>query len=213
MKCRNKAFMKNFPIRYYHVILIMSCFIYTIQGSGGIWLNSNDSSTTFQSIKLTKTSNPANQTEIYQGRIGETSGDIYIYGYHRNDTTYSFIARMTDSFSYVWYKLYTPRGSFYTFDVSPTEDFFYFWDYAGNTSSEFRLYKGDATNGDIVLSFNLTSFWTEYKAYIGITPSNDALYMNTDSYESNTTHKLIIMRYHSISNQTFFTNFALNLLL
>ena len=56
------------------------------------------------------------------------------------------------------------------------------------------MYKGDASTGEIVLSFNLTSFWVEYKANIDITPSNDALYINTDSFSSDTAHKLIIMR-------------------
>ena len=56
------------------------------------------------------------------------------------------------------------------------------------------MFKGDASTGEIVLSFSLTSFWTDYAANIGITPSNDALYMNTDSFGANTTHGLIIMR-------------------
>ena len=56
------------------------------------------------------------------------------------------------------------------------------------------MLKGDASTGEIVLSFSLTSFWTDYAANIGITPSNDALYMNTDSLGSSTTHRLLIMR-------------------
>ena len=127
-------------------------------------------------------------------RFGAISGSIYTYGTHYNDTTYSFIARLTESFSYVWYKLYTPRGSYYTFDVSPTEDFYYFLDLATNSNTDLILYKCDASNGDMVLSFSLTSVWTEYKANIGITPSNDALYMNTKTTGSNATHKLLIMR-------------------
>ena len=101
---------------------------------------------------------------------------------------------MTDSFSYVWYKLFAPEGSYDTFDVSPTEDFFYFWEFNGHGDFELRLYKGDASTGDIVFSFNLTSFSTDFQSYISITPSNDALYMNTDSLDSDTAHDLIIMR-------------------
>ena len=107
---------------------------------------------------------------------------------------YTFVARLKDDFSYVWYKLSEPVSSYYAFDVSPTEDYFYFWDLAYNSNSDLRLYKGDASTGEIVFSFNLTSFWTEYKSNIGITPSNDALYMNADSPSSSTTNKLIIMR-------------------
>ena len=73
-----------------------------------------------------KTSNPANQTYFLRGRLGATSGDIYAFGHHKNGTTYTFVARLNNDFSYVWYKLSAPEGSYYTFDVSPTEDFFYF---------------------------------------------------------------------------------------
>ena len=127
-------------------------------------------------------------------KIGETSGDTYTYGTYNNGTTYTFIARLTSSFSYVWYKLYIPRGSSFSFDVSPTEDFFYYLEKAENTNDNLRLCKCDASNGNMVFSFSLTSFWTEQNAHIGITPSNDALYINTDSFDTNTTHRLLIMR-------------------
>ena len=168
--------------------------IYTTQGSGGLWLNSDANSTTFQSIKLSNTAALANDTYLLRGRLGATSGDIYTYGTYYNTTTYSFIARLNSSFSYVWYKFYTPQGSFKTFDVSPTEDFFYFFESSFGSTDNPRLYKGDALTGEIVFSFNLTLFKTDDSANIDITPSNDALYMNTDSLGSNTTHKLLIMR-------------------
>ena len=175
--------------------IILACFTYTAQWSGGLWLNSDANSTTFQSIKFTNTADPANQTYFFTGILGETSGDIYTHGWYNNGTWYSFITRIAHDFSFVWYKLYTPQGSVNAFDISPTEDFFYFLKFSTDTNADLRLYKGDAENGAIVLTFDITSFQGESQANIEIIPSNDALYINTDSFASDSSSQgLIIMR-------------------
>ena len=46
-----------------------------------------------------------------------------------------------------------------------------------------------------MLTFDITSFQGESQANIEVTPSNDALYLNTDSFASDSSSQgLIIMR-------------------
>ena len=92
----------------------------------------------------------------------------------------------------MWSRLYSSVGSYYTFDVSPSEDFLY---HCQLSSFRLELYKINATNGDVISSNEVFTFWTEWKANIGVTPSSDALYINTDSFNASTTEGIVLLRY------------------
>ena len=138
--------------------------------------------TTFQSIIYENSADFARETVFLSGKIGQVSGDTYLEGSYTlaNTSQLIYIARQTEKTTNVWNKIYDHVLPYYAFDVSPTEDYLY---YCLLSTSQLMLYKVDASNGnaDTVLELIYSSFFFEYSPHIAITPSNDALYINTDS--------------------------------
>ena len=66
---------------------------------------------------------------FFRGRIRKVSGDTYIYGWYKNSTKTTYIIRQHQNLTFVWSRLNTSIGSYYTFDVSPSEDYLYHANY------------------------------------------------------------------------------------
>ena len=63
-----------------------------------------------------------------------------------------------------------------------------------SSNSQFVIYKVNTTNGDIDSVYEINSFGIGSGSNIGITPSNNALFVNTISLPSNTSDGLILVR-------------------
>ena len=157
-----------------------------------LWVNSDANSTTFQRIIHENAADLTADVYFLRGRFGKISGDTYLYGWYKNSTEATYIIRQNQNLTVVWSRLYSRVGSYYTFDVSPSEDFLY---YCQLSRYRLEIYKINATNGDAISSNEVYTFWTEWFANIGVTPSNDALYINTDSYNASTTEGIVLLRY------------------
>ena len=88
-----------------------------------------------------------NNIVLYRTIVGDTSGDIYLYGKMDDGISdYAYFRRIHNNYTEVWVQGYDVVPNIYAFDIDSAETYTYSLVY---DSSEIKFFKLDASNGQI----------------------------------------------------------------